>query len=188
MRLLAFACFCLRLLAFACFCLLLLAFACVCLLLLAFACFCSKAWSSKVWEAILGSNSGKQFWAAILGSNLGSNSGSLCTSERVSGEANFGLTLKTIHKRREAIWEANWEAIWEAVWETILEAITILGYNQGNALGNNLGSKTERATKKKPCPQATVLRHAAGPQASGRSQKMSRQIHVQKGGPSDCDT
>jgi hypothetical protein len=45
--------------------------------LLAFACFCSKAWSSKVWKAILGSNSGKQFWAAILGSNLGSNSGSV---------------------------------------------------------------------------------------------------------------
>ncbi len=79
---------------------------------IAFACFCSKAWSSKVWEAILGSNSGKQFWAAILGSNLGSNSGSLCTSERVSGEANFGLTLKTIHKQREAIWEAIWEAKW----------------------------------------------------------------------------
>ncbi len=79
---------------------------------IAFACFCSKAWSSKVWEAILGSNSGKQFWAAILGSNLGNNSGSLCTSERVSGEANFGLTLKTRHKRREAIWEAIWEAKW----------------------------------------------------------------------------
>ncbi len=28
----------------------------------------------------------------------------------------------------------------------------------------------------------------AGPQASGRSQKMSRQTHVQKGGPSDRDT
>ena len=88
-----------------------LAFACFCLLLLAFACFCLLLLQGLELQG-LGSNSRKQFWEAILGSNLGSNSGSLCTSERVSGEANFGLTLKTRHKRREAIWEAIWEAKW----------------------------------------------------------------------------
>ncbi len=37
---------------------------------------------------------------------------SLCTSERVSGEANFEKIRKTTHKRREAIWEAIWGSKW----------------------------------------------------------------------------
>ena len=87
----------------------------------------SGAVFGKIWEAILGSNLGSKFRFQISLCTSECVSGeanfekssktrhkplllpSLCTSERVSGEANFEKMRKTIHKRWEAIWE-GWRA------------------------------------------------------------------------------